>query len=175
MIVQELPIEKLIKNPNNPRVIKDAKFKKLVKSLQEFPEMLKIRPIVTNKDMVILGGNQRYEAMKAAGMKKAPVIVADNLTEEQQREFIIKDNVGYGEWDWEILANEWDETLLNVWGLDVNSTNYEPNKNPDIGYDSLTSADIQKEANRLKNEMLKNSGNLIKTICPNCGHEYYVS
>lgn len=119
MKVQELPIESLIKNPNNPRVIKDAKFKKLVKSLQEFPEMLKIRPIVTNKDMIILGGNQRYEAMKAAGIKTAPVIVADNLSEDQQREFIIKDNVGYGEWDWELLANEWDEDQLDEWGLDI--------------------------------------------------------
>jgi DNA modification methylase len=106
-------------NPNNPRIIKDDKFKKLVKSIQEFPEMLKIRPIVVNSDMVVLGGNMRLKACKEAGLKEISIIVADELTEEQQREFIIKDNVGFGEWDWEQLQNEWVAEELEEWGLDV--------------------------------------------------------
>lgn len=107
-------------NPNNPRIIKDDKFKKLVESVKNFPEMLDIRPIVVNKDMIILGGNMRYKACKEAGIKEIPVIVAD-FTEEQEREFLIKDNVSGGEWDWEVLANEWDSEQLESWGLDIPS------------------------------------------------------
>jgi ParB-like chromosome segregation protein Spo0J len=106
-------------NLNNPRLIKDDKFKKLVKSIEDFPEMLDIRPIVVNADMVILGGNMRFKACKEAGLKEIPIIIADNLTEEQQREFLIKDNTSGGEWDFEMLANEWDVEQLDAWGLDV--------------------------------------------------------
>lgn len=106
-------------NPNNPRVIKDDKFNKLVKSIQEFPQMLNIRPIVVNDDMIVLGGNMRLKACKEAGIKEIPIIKASELTEDQQREFIIKDNVGFGEWDWDLLANEWDEKKLLDWGLDL--------------------------------------------------------
>jgi DNA modification methylase len=106
-------------NPNNPRQIKDDKFKNLVQSIKDFPEMLDIRPIVVNTDMVILGGNMRFRACKEAGLKQVPVIVADNLTEDQQREFLIKDNVSGGEWDWDLLANEWDVEQLEEWGLDI--------------------------------------------------------
>jgi len=105
-------------NPNNPRLIKDDKFAKLVKSIKDFPEMLSIRPIVVNQDMIILGGNMRYKACKEAGLKEIPVIVTD-LTEDQQREFLIKDNTSGGEWDWEVLANEWDSVELEEWGLDI--------------------------------------------------------
>jgi DNA modification methylase len=106
-------------NPNNPRIIKDDKFQKLVKSIKEFPEMLNIRPIVVNSDMVVLGGNMRLKACKEAGLKELPIIKADDLTEEQQKQFIIKDNVGFGEWDWEDLANNWDSEQLTEWGLDI--------------------------------------------------------
>ena len=106
-------------NPNNPRLIKDDKFKKLVKSIQDFPEMLNIRPIVVNSDMIILGGNMRYKACKEAGLKEIPVIIADNLTEKQEREFLIKDNTSGGEWDFDMLANEWDIEQLEEWGLDI--------------------------------------------------------
>jgi site-specific DNA-methyltransferase (adenine-specific) len=106
-------------NPNNPRQIKDDKFAKLVQSIKDFPEMLEIRPIVVNKDMVVLGGNMRFKACKEAGLKEVPIIVAENLTDEQQKEFIIKDNVSGGEWDWDMLANEWDVEELNQWGLDI--------------------------------------------------------
>ena len=105
-------------NPNNPRLIKDEKFSKLVESLRSFPEMAEVRPIVVNTGMVILGGNMRYKAMKEAGWKQVPVEVVD-WPEDKQREFIIKDNVGFGEWDWNDLANNWDSEDLDKWGLDV--------------------------------------------------------
>jgi ParB-like chromosome segregation protein Spo0J len=119
-----LPIEKIKTNPSNPRTIKDEKFEKLVLSIKQFPQMLDIRPIVVNEDMVVLGGNMRLAACKKAGLKKIPVIIAKDLTEEQQREFIIKDNVGFGEWDWEILLHTWDTEQLDDWGLDI--PNFEP-------------------------------------------------
>ena len=105
-------------NENNPRIIKDYKFKKLVKSIQDFPQMLQLRPIVVNEDNVVLGGNMRLKACKEAGLKEVYIIQAKDLTEEQQKEFIVKDNVGFGEWDWDILANEWDVAQLEDWGLD---------------------------------------------------------
>jgi len=117
--VKVVKINDIKNNPNNPRVIKDDKYKKLVKSLIEFPEMLNIRPIVVNTDMIVLGGNMRLKACKEAGIEEVPIIIAKDLTEEKQREFIVKDNIGYGEWDWDILANEWDIEKLDDWGLDV--------------------------------------------------------
>ena len=111
-------------NPNNPRLIKDDKFKKLVQSIKDFPEMLNIRPIVVNKDMIILGGNMRFRACKEAGIKEIPVIITD-LSEDKQREFLIKDNTSGGEWDWDMLANEWDVEELQEWGLDLPSFDIE--------------------------------------------------
>lgn len=117
--IEILPISQVKENSNNPRFIKDEKFKKLVQSIKEFPEMLKIRPIVVNNEMTILGGNMRYRACLEAGLKELYIIKADKLTPEQQREFIIKDNVGFGEWDWDMLANEWDSIDLEDWGIDA--------------------------------------------------------
>jgi ParB-like chromosome segregation protein Spo0J len=119
MVIQKSKVSEIKLNPNNPRLIKDEKFTKLVQSIKDFPEMLDIRPIVVNSDMVILGGNMRFKACKEAGLKEVPIIVADNLTEEQQREFLIKDNTSGGEWDFEMLANEWDVEQLKEWGLDI--------------------------------------------------------
>jgi DNA modification methylase len=119
MTIIKTKISEVKLNPNNPRLIKDDKFKKLVQSIKDFPEMLDIRPIVVNQDMIILGGNMRFKACKEAGLKEVPIIVADNLTEEQQREFLIKDNTSGGEWDFEMLANEWDNEQLEEWGLDI--------------------------------------------------------
>jgi hypothetical protein len=119
MNTQKVKISEVKANPNNPRLIKDDKFKKLVNSIQEFPEMLSLRPIVVNADMIVLGGNMRLKACKEAGLKEVDIIKADDLTEEQQKQFIIKDNVGFGEWDWEMIANEWDAEDLLEWGLDV--------------------------------------------------------
>lgn len=116
---RSVPIGDVKPNPNNPRIIKDDKFKKLVQSIKDFPEMLKLRPIVVNAEMVVLGGNMRLKACQAAGLTEVPVILASGLTDERQREFIIKDNVGFGEWEWETLANEWDADDLAAWGLDL--------------------------------------------------------
>ena len=119
VVTKKVKLSEVKLNPNNPRLIKDDKFTKLVKSIKDFPEMLDIRPIVVNSDMVILGGNMRFKACKEAGLKEVPIIVADNLTEDQQREFLIKDNTSGGEWDFEMLANEWDVEQLEDWGLDL--------------------------------------------------------
>jgi|694.fasta_scaffold82010_2 DNA modification methylase len=121
--IQTTAITEIRLNKDNPRVIKDDKFKKLVKSIQEFPQMLEIRPIVVNDEMVVLGGNMRLKACIEAGLKEVPIIKASSLTPEQQKEFIIKDNVGFGEWEWDVLANEWDVEKLTDWGLDI--PNYE--------------------------------------------------
>jgi len=106
-------------NPNNPRIIKDDKFKKLVQSIKEFPQMLELRPIVIDENNIVLGGNMRLKACQELGLKDVPTIYAKDLTEEQKKEFIIKDNVGFGEWDWDDLANNWDAEELNEWGLDI--------------------------------------------------------
>jgi len=112
-------ISKVKPNPNNPRIIKDDKFEKLVRSIKEFPKMLEIRPIVVNDDMIVLGGNMRLKACKEAGLKEVPIIKASDLTEDEQKQFIIKDNVSGGEWDWEALAADWNAEELEEWGLDV--------------------------------------------------------
>ena len=121
--VKVVKITEIKSNPNNPRIIKDDKFKKLVESVKTFPEMANVRPIVVNTDMVVLGGNMRLKAMKEAGWKEAPIQIV-NWDEQKQKEFIVKDNVGFGEWDWDDLANNWDEQLLAEWGLDI--PNFEP-------------------------------------------------
>lgn len=119
MQTQRRPIADLRPNPDNPRVIKDDKFRKLVESVRQFPQMLELRPIVVRDDLTVLGGNMRLEACKEAGLKDVPVVIASDLTPEQQREFIVKDNVAFGEWNWDTLANEWDAKQLTAWGLDI--------------------------------------------------------
>ena len=116
---QQVKISKVKGNPSNPRIIKNDKFKKLVKSIKEFPEMLKLRPIVVDEDFMVLGGNMRLKASKEAGLSEVWIDIAEGLTEEQKKEFIVKDNVGFGEWEWDLLANEWDSVQLADWGLDV--------------------------------------------------------
>lgn len=135
-MIEHVNIKLVIPHPNNPRLIKDDKFKRLVKSIKDFPEMLELRPIIVDEFMVVLGGNMRLRACQEAGLKKVPIIKAAHLTPEQQKEFIIKDNVGFGEWDWDALANEWDAELLADWGLDVWQNNDEPD------YSILDSEDL---------------------------------
>ena len=106
-------------NPNNPRIIKDDKFAKLVKSIKEFPKMLEIRPIVVNDDMVVLGWNMRLKACKEAGLKEVHIVRASDLTEDEQKRFIISDNSGFWEWDMEAIANEWSDLPLDDWGVDL--------------------------------------------------------
>lgn len=130
-------------NPKNPRIIKDGKFQKLVKSIQEFPDMLNKRPLVVFTDVdnkyVVLGGNMRLKACKEIGLKEIPIIVADEWTEEQKNEFLIKDNVGFGEWDWDSLANEWDVEQLNDWALEI------PNYSLGLDVNNMTEEDIDIE------------------------------
>lgn len=142
-------------NPDNPRVIRDENFKKLVNSIKDFPEMLDLRPIVVNKDMVILGGNMRFRACQEAGYKEVPVVIADNITREQEREFIIKDNISGGDWDWEVLANEWNETELDGWGLDIPYKQEETEQ--EISYNILIECTSQEEQMSLYSE-LENKG-----------------
>jgi hypothetical protein len=112
-------INEIKPNPNNPRIIKDNKFKQLVKSIQDFPQMLELRPIVIDENNMVLGGNMRLKACIEAGLTDVPVKQAKDLTEEQKKEFIIKDNVQFGSHDWSELANNWDVDLIQEWGLDI--------------------------------------------------------
>jgi ParB-like chromosome segregation protein Spo0J len=136
--MQKVKINSIKTNPKNPRLIKDDKFKKLVKSIQEFPQMLELRPIVVDENNIILGGNMRYKACIEAGLKEVFILKAEDLTEQQKDEFIVKDNVGFGEWDWDILANEWDTDKLQDWGLNIpiyNEVDYS-GKNQEIDVDT---------------------------------------
>lgn len=138
-----MKINLLKANPNNPRLIKDDKFKKLVKSIQDFPQMMELRPIIINEDNMVLGGNMRLAALKELNYKDVPdewIKKAKDLTEEQQKEFIIKDNIGFGLHDWDVLANEWDNELLEEWGIDLPIIIEEP------GYDDLIGEDKNKPA-----------------------------
>ena len=125
MNTTKVKIEEVKPNPNNPRIITDNKFRKLVKSIREFPNMLELRPIVVNEDMVVLGGNMRLKACKEAGLKEITIIQANNLTPEEQQEFIIKDNIGYGDWDWSKLEEQYGDDILSEWGIDLPEFNLE--------------------------------------------------
>ena len=116
---QQVKLYKIKGNPHNPRIIKNDKFKKLVKSIKEFPQMLEKRPIVVDEDMMVLGGNMRLKASKDAGLKEVWIDIAEGWTKEQKDEFVVKDNVNFGDWEWDVLANEWDSIQLAEWGLDV--------------------------------------------------------
>ena len=149
METEIVSINEVQKNPNNPRLIKDNKFEKLVQSIKEFPEMLNLRPIVVNNEMVVLGGNMRLSACKEAGLKNVPIIKAENLTEDQQKEFIIKDNVSFGQWDWDMLGNEWEGTELGDWGLDV----WQPEEY--VEYSILDDEDVAEQLENMTNGVKK--------------------
>lgn len=172
MKAKTVKIDAISVNPNNPRVIKDRKFEKLVNSLKDFPEMMSLRPIVVNKDQVIIGGNMRYQAAKAAGWKEVTVVEA-NLTPEQEREFILKDNASFGEWDWDMLANEWNDLPIQDWGLDVWQTDFEPNLNPNDDKSKITEADIAEAENN--QEQKPTAAATVTTICPDCACEFEVA
>ena len=139
MYAEKVKITEIKTNPKNPRLIKDDKFRKLVKSIEEFPQMLELRPIVVDENNIVLGGNMRLKACKEAGLKEVFIVSAENLTEQQKDEFIVKDNVGFGEWDWDMLANEWDAELLNDWGLFV------PEMPTEVDYSILDDEDLDGE------------------------------
>jgi hypothetical protein len=151
----KVKVSEIKPNLKNPRIIKDDKFQKLVNSIKEFPEMLEKRPLVcytdVDKKLVILGGNMRFKAAKELGIKELSVVLADDWTEEQKAQFLIKDNLGYGEWDWNIIANEWDETNLNDWGLDIPV--FESPK--DLDYSLLDDVDMSNELSDMASNIKK--------------------
>ena len=149
----KVKLYKIKSNPDNPRIIKDNKFYKLVESLIEFPEMLEKRPIVVDEDFVVLGGNMRLKACKEAGINEVWIDIAKGWSEERKREFIIKDNVNFGEWDWDLLANEWDSSLMENWGLDVIKHDWEQ-----LDY-------IDED---VKNETFDKDEKIVITLCDNC-------
>lgn len=176
---EKIKIGKVLPNPENPRVIRDHKFEKLQNSIKEFPEMLELRPLVVDENMVILGGNMRFEAIKALGHKEAYVIKVEGLTEAQKKEFVIKDNQSFGEWNWDTLANEWDTTELVEWGFEEYEVgmqtpqDYEPELAPETSYDDVTEAEIKKKATELAQQMVAEQ-KLEAVICPKCGNEFHV-
>jgi len=148
---KRLPINKIKPNAVNPRYIKDHKFKKLVKSIKNFPEMLEKRPIIVDENMIVLGGNMRLKASIEAGLKEVWIDIAEGWSEDQKKEFIIKDNVGFGEWDWDLLANEWNKFEIQDWGLSLpifqdNLSNNDEYKgmNPDLELESFMNAEIKR-------------------------------
>lgn len=156
-----MKLTKLKSNPNNPRVIRDFDFEKLKKSISTFPKMMELRPIVVDENDIILGGNMRFQALKALGYDEVPnnwVKRASDLTDEQKLEFIIKDNSPYGDWDWDAIANQWDDLPLDDWGLSVPS--YEQLSAPDQPA-STEEAEPQAESKKRQNMI----------ICPSCGYE----
>tara|TARA_R110000782_G_scaffold3278_6_gene12214 strand:- start:575 stop:1123 length:549 start_codon:yes stop_codon:yes gene_type:complete len=180
-MIEKVKINEVFSNPVNPRTIKQAEFKKLVKSIKEFPEMLNLRPIVVNSEGGIIGGNMRYLACKEIGLKEIPIIRAENLTEAQIEQFIIKDNVSFGEWDWDILANDWKSSELNEWGLGVwenkdETTAFEPSMFPSQSDKEVTDEDIQKGVDQIGGTFQKGTERkFIETMCPECGHEFNVA
>jgi ParB-like chromosome segregation protein Spo0J len=140
MKTEIVSIKKVHLSPTNPRIIKDHKFRKLVQSIKEFPEMLQMRPIVVDENMVVLGGNMRLRACHEAGLTEVPIIRATQLTENQKKEFVIKDNSSFGEWDWDLLANEWDINELDQWGLDIPAAYFDDDKEPEFDKDMLDEA-----------------------------------
>jgi len=148
-IIKKVKINAVKENTANPRTINKQKFNKLVASVKEFPEMLKLRPIVVDSDLVILGGNMRYKACKEIGLKEVYIIEASSLTDEQAKEFIIKDNVGFGDWDWDLLANSWDTKQLKEWGMDV----WQPEE--EVDYSLLDEIDLDDQIQTMYDQTKK--------------------
>ena len=159
--IEKVSISSITENAANPRTINRHKFQKLVNSEKQFPEMLSLRPIVVDKDNVILGGNMRYKACKELGLKQVYIIQATDLDDKQGQEFIVKDNVGFGEWDWDVLANDWDVKELEDWGLDGFPFEEEEKELKDIS-DTIESSfrieveiENEEEQEKLYNELIE--------------------
>ncbi len=148
-------------NNTNPRTITDSKLEQLKKSIKEFPKMLELRPLVIDEDNIVLGGNMRLKACRELGITDIPVKKIEGLTQEQKNEFIIKDNLGYGEWDWDILFEDWNIEELKDWGMDIKDDEYkEIEEDEDEGdwflnIEFTNEADVEYWFDKLKNEGLK--------------------
>lgn len=175
MKTKKVKITELKSNPSNPRFIKGEKFAKLVQSIKDFPEMLNARPIVVNKDMVVLGGNMRLRACIEAGIKDLTIVVAEGFTEAQEREFIIKDNVSFGDWDWSVIVTEWVNEDLNAWGIDAvglqSVSGFEPEVMPKFDVHEVTKDEVEARAKVLAAQMVQEYSK-IEVICPKCAHEF---
>ena len=117
--VKTLKLSKVKLNPDNPRRISERDMDRLVKSLQDFPDMMKLREIVVDETMTVIGGNMRVLALRKMGIQEATAKICKGLTADQKREFVIKDNAAFGEWDMDALANEWSDLPLEEWGVDI--------------------------------------------------------
>lgn len=146
---KKVNIKEIKPNENNPRIISDYKFKNLVKSIKDFPEMLEKRPLVVDEDMVVLGGNMRLKALQQAGIKEVHIDIAKDWTDEQKKEFIIKDNLSFGEWDWDILSNEWETKELDDWGMQVPYYEDEPD------YSLLDDEDLSEQLSEMQSNVKK--------------------
>lgn len=152
--IEYVSIDTIKKNPKNPRIIKNEKFDLLIKSIHDCPDMFDARPILISDrtgELIIMGGNMRYEAAKALKMEKVPVIIMQRLTEIQEKEIAIKDNGAWGEWDFDILANEWRDLPIKEWGIEISQFNFIPDENKQIDEDAMAET---------KNE------------CPKCGFKW---
>jgi len=148
MNIQKISIAEIKANPKNPRVIRDDKFQKLVQSIQDFPEMLDIRPLVLDENNIVLGGNMRLRALQELGFKEVPVLFAKNLSEKQKEEFIVKDNVSYGDWDWTALK-ELDTSELDAWGITI------PQFDSEIDYSVLDETDVKEQLSSMASGVKK--------------------
>ena len=162
---------KLKVNAFNPRFIRSDKFTKLVQSMREFPDMLDARPLIINQDNEILGGNMRFKAAIELGLKQIPCIKVD-WSPEQQQEFLIKDNLSFGECDWDVLANEWETELLVDWGMDLWKPEFHPNLDPSSDNGLVTESDIDKAESKVGIE--QTFAESLDVICPDCGYEFEI-
>ena len=169
-------------NKANPRVIRDTRFFDLVKSIEQFPKMLALRPIVVDANGMVLGGNMRLRALQELKYKEIPdewVKRADDLTEEEAKRFIVADNVSFGEWNFDELANGWEASDLKEWGLDAaflayeEAPEYKPVLAPETTYDDVTAQEIENKAHQLATQMLREK-TLKDVMCPHCGQEFSI-
>jgi len=174
MKIQNVNINSIVPHPNNPRVIRDSKFISLKKSVKDAPWMLEIRPIVVNEKMEIIGGSMRYRACVELGFPTVPILVANGITQEQEMEFLIKDNNSAGEWDWDILANQFEAPLLADWGFHVPDMNFTPMTSPATASREVRGIDIEKKSNQLANSFSGPNAKKEDVICPECGNEFCV-
>lgn len=172
--MKKVKIETVNPNPKNPRVISEEMLDKLKKSITEFKEMLEIRPIIVNKENMILGGNMRYKACKELGIKEI-YIEQISLSKKKEEEMIIRDNVTFGKWDWESLADKWEAKELNSWGMNVwenplDDEDFEPESNPDFEKEQATEDDFEEGAER----RIPKQKNFLECECPECKHKFEI-
>lgn len=175
MDIERVKVADLRENPDNPRIISEKEFGRLVKSIQEFPEMLRLRPIIVDKDNVVIGGNMRLKACVHLGLKEVPVIRAEKLTQAQRDQFVIKDNTNFGAWDWDALANTFEVKDLVEWGVPTPEyeTAFAPRTEPQFADQEVNDDQLERKARDLAEQMIREHSTR-DMICPSCGHEYKI-